>query len=175
MAVVSALWLTWRGRATWEPWEEDVPQGPQKVAGVLCAVVICILWFSSDSSPASFFTYLAIICAVLTVIFLVVYGYLIGVQTYTKVIVVDAARGTTEEKKVTGGFRLTADAQEAIKEHKLTVQTFFEGTAYDPDVVWTRPSRAAAKQLFVLSYIGLVACGTVALASAALLVGLRAP
>ena len=76
-----------------------------------------------------------------------------------------------EEKNVIGGFNLTDNAHEVIKSHKLTVQKFFAGTAYDSDEVWTRPSQALAKQLFVVGYIGLVASGTIALAVAAILIG----
>ena len=58
---------------------------------------------------------------------------------------------------------------------KLTTQEFFRGVAYDPDHVWTRPSRAFAKMTFNVGYIGLVACGTVALTAASILISFNLP
>jgi len=50
-----------------------------------------------------------------------------------------------------------------------SVQQLFEGAAYKADLVWTRASRALAKQAFALAYIGLNLSGTMALSCAALL------
>jgi hypothetical protein len=45
IAAAGAILVSWKGRARWEPWEEDVPKGPQQVAGLVTAVAIGVLWF----------------------------------------------------------------------------------------------------------------------------------
>jgi hypothetical protein len=95
------------------------------------------------------------------------------VKTYEKVVVLNGARGTSKKIKIIGGLRLTKTAREMIDKRNLTVQKYFEGTAYDVDIVWTRSSRAFSKILFVLVYIGLVFCGTVGLATLAIIISLK--
>jgi hypothetical protein len=102
----------------------------------------------------------------LTLISLVGYSFIRGTQT------VRAVRVTTDGKKeevdVTGGFRLKPRAKELHdKEHK-TIQDIFEGALYDPDRVWTRPSRQLAKSILLIGYMGLMGFGTLLLATAAL-------
>jgi hypothetical protein len=175
MAAAAAIALSWRGRARWEPWEEDVSKGPQKVGGLVAAVIIAILWAISAPEDEGFLIRLALWLLGGVVLFLVLYGYLVGVQTYEKEVVVDGNSNPpkVETKKVIGGLTLTPAAKSTIAEEKITIQQYFQGTAYDPDHVWTRPSRAVAKQLFVLGYIGLVATGTIVLAVAAILIAFR--
>jgi len=103
----------------------------------------------------------------------VVYVYLLSRYTYTKVVVTDSQRRITEERKVIGGFHLTERARDTIAQQRITVQDFFKGTAYDADSVWTRGSLSLSKLTFVAVYIALIACGTLALTAAALLVTLR--
>jgi len=39
-----AIALTWRGRARWEPSETDIAKGPERVGGLVTAVLIVILF-----------------------------------------------------------------------------------------------------------------------------------
>lgn len=105
----------------------------------------------------------------LALVCLGVYGYLVGVLTYSKVVGESAAHQPVA-KKVIGGFRLTDQAKAALRNNTVTVQKLFAGAAYDEDTVWTRPSRALAKLCFQFAYIGLIGTGTPALAAAAILV-----
>jgi hypothetical protein len=90
-------------------------------------------------------------------------------QTYTQVCAVD---GVISSRKIIGGFVLTAQAKKKMRNAEVpTVQQFFEGSAYDVDRLWSRFSRSSAKLLFVVCYLALTISGTVALASAALLIG----
>ena len=175
MAAAGAIAFSWRGRASWEPWEEDISKGPQKVGGLIAAVVIALLWATSSPEVGSFLIKLTITLLVGAVVFLILYGFLVGTQTYEQEVVIDTGSNPpkTETKKVIGGFTLTDRARETIEEKELTVQKYFKGTAYDSDEVWTRTSRALAKQLFVIGYIGLVSCGSIALATTAILIGFR--
>lgn len=172
MAAAGAIILSFKGRARWEPSEEDIPKGPQKVAGLAVAVVIAVLTTTARPERQGMLASLAVASAAASVLFLLVYGYLVGLHTYKKVLVVDATNGRTVDSKIIGGFRLTENARETIEKQRVTVQRFLEGVAYDPDEVWTRPSRVIIKQLFVAAYIGLIGFGAVGLSAASLLLGL---
>ncbi len=172
IAMVIAIILAWKGRAKWEPSEEDIPGGPQKVAGLVSAVIIGIAWYLSTASQVIVLSFWAIGLAVFALIMLVVYGYLVSSQTFTQIVIVNRK---PREKKVIGGFRLTDQAARIIKKEKTTTQQFFKGTAYDPDMVWTRPSRSLAKSAFVVSYVGLIVGGTLALALAAIIISFPKP
>jgi hypothetical protein len=47
IAASGAIALAWRGRTKWEPSEQDLDKGPQKVGGLLAAVLISVLWFQT--------------------------------------------------------------------------------------------------------------------------------
>jgi hypothetical protein len=97
------------------------------------------------------------------------YSFLIGVHTYE----IKKAVGDHEYRvvKVIGGFRTTSHVEEILSAHRAaTVQQALAGSAYDVDRVWTRASRAAAKLCSVIAYFALTVSGTLALASAAILV-----
>lgn len=172
VAATVAIASTWRGRAKWEPSEEDVSAGPQRVGGLVAAILIAVLWFQTNGSSKGhrFLIPLVIILAIVCVASLCLYSFLIAMQTYEKQRVLP--NGTLRKQKVIGGFALTRRAKSTMAEREdLTIQDLFEGSAYDVDRVWTRQSRAIAKLLFVLCYLGLTVSGTVALAGAAILVG----
>lgn len=169
IATSLAIGQAWRGRTSWEPSEEDVSRGPQKVGSLAAAVLIVIVW--AQTGPSTKGGVVAALAAALvasTIVFLIVYGFVVATQTYERVIVVG---GDVVTQKIVGGYVLTARAKERLKQDDLTVQELLKGAAYDPDKIWTRPSRALAKSTFVVSYLGLTICGTVALASGAVLVG----
>jgi hypothetical protein len=170
IAAGGAVALSWRSRAKWEPSEEDLSKGPQKVGGLVAAVLIAILWLESKSSPRSHFVVsLTIATTVVCVVALIAYSFLISMQTFT---LITASNEIAKSQKIIGGFILTRKAREILRERQdLTVQDLFEGTAFDVDKVWTRPSRAIAKSLFVVCYLALTVSGTVALAGAAILAG----
>lgn len=171
IAAGAAIALTWRGRAKWEPSEEDVKEGPQRVGGLVAAIFIAILWFENKGSPKShLLIFVAIIGAAICVVTLLVYSFLIAMKTFTLKRVVN---GAVKEQKIIGGFKRTANTKTELKKHgNLTMQDLFAGTAYDADKVWTPRSRAVAKVIFVACYLVLTVSGTVALAGAAMLISL---
>lgn len=172
IAAAGALIMGFRRGAKWEPEELDVDRGARRVASLLTAVGLVVLWSQLQSlDHLSTLTIIAIVLGVLTLIFLVVYGYIIQVFTFVKEVVV--ASDQTKEVKVIGGRVLTAYAKKQMEEKGLTLQDYFKGTAYNPDAVWTRESRGLVKQLFVLCYIGLTVAGAITLTALALIVGLK--
>jgi len=164
-----AIGLTWRGRAKWEPSEEDISQGPQKVGGLLTAVAIALLWsLYADIQHLDFLTQLAVGLSISCLFFLLAYGFLITTQTYT---VVKGSKRKRVQRKIIGGFGLSYRAKLAIQDVTTftTVQEFLQQEVYDPDRVWSRHSRAVAKLCFVVCYLGLVVCGSLALACASII------
>jgi ABC-type uncharacterized transport system substrate-binding protein len=171
MSAVAAIGLTWRGRARWEPSEEDIPKGPQKVGGLLTAVALALLWtFAADAQHLRFLANIAVVTAIVCLASLLIYGYLISVQTYEG----SAKKG---EKKLIGGLSLKPAAEDALKrsENPLTAQEFLKLNRYDPDKVWTRPGRALAKSSFILFYLGLTLGGSLALTCAAMIILYKNP
>jgi hypothetical protein len=165
MAMVGAIGLAWRGRSRWEPSEQDIPAGAQKVGGLVAGLLIVLLWVewrNTDHTKA--LDRLIIALGIGTVILLLVYSYLVGAQSYDVI--------KTRTTRIIGGFWLKPEARAARDKHKITVQKLLAGSGYDPDKLWSRPSRQLAKSAFQLCYLGLTICGTVALAAAAIRVGL---
>jgi hypothetical protein len=170
VTAAAAILLTWRGRAKWEPAEEDVSQASTKVGGALCAVALGLLWFAFGRSAAHYkpLLWIAIAMAVLCLISLCLYSYLVAVSVYDRLVA--TGPGQSKSVKIIGGFRRTPQAKEIMRQDRtLTLKDVLLGAAYDPDRVWPRSSRAAAKIAFVLSYIALIFSGTIALAATAML------
>lgn len=172
VAMGAAIALGFRGRAKWEPSEEDVSRGPQKVAGLVAAVSIVLIWTTmTNTTDIPVLSWWTIRLLILTVMALLVYGFLISVFTYH----VERAASPRRASRVNiiGGFWLASGVKRRLEESAVTLQDFLKGTAYNVDAVWPRMSRALAKQTFVVAYLMLTVCGTLALACAAILLGLQ--
>jgi hypothetical protein len=187
LAMGAALTLGWKGRAKWEPVEEDVPRAPQKVASLVAALMVVLIWAQwNEIQYKGTLTKLVIGCSVALIVSLVVYGLLNGF-IYTAVRKKKGAppdSTETEETKVIGGLWLNKNAKEHVGKPEgpqvpgqlpaqtLTVQRMFALSEYEKDEVWSRPSQQLSSMLFTLGYIGLIVAGTVALGSGAILTGL---
>src|SRR3954449_7976183 len=83
MAAAAAIGLAWRGRTKWEPSEEDVPKAPQKVAGLLSAVAITVIWASlQEPMYTPVLSKLSLGLAFGSLISLCFYVFLVRTQTY---------------------------------------------------------------------------------------------
>jgi hypothetical protein len=168
ISATSAIALTWKRRAKWEPSEEDLPKGIQKLGGLLGAGGLAVL-FARYDTPAAAPALLAVSLWVTLVVVgsFVIYGMLVSIFTYKKL--VSRSKNTFEESKIIGGFWLKPAARAQYKDN-VTIQMLYAGAAYDEDKVWPRLARALAKQSFNLAYLGITVGGTTALATFALLV-----
>jgi hypothetical protein len=168
VAAIAAIGLAWRGRTRWEPSEEDLSKGPQKVGALVAAVAIVLVWAAyGEDRAAPGLRVLAVALAVLTLLGLLIYLFLIASMSYEKIEISD---GKPRVVKVIGGYRLTEGARSRLRDRpSLTVQQLFKGSAYDPARVWTVASRALAKLSFVGCYLLLTISGSVALAVAAVI------
>jgi hypothetical protein len=168
MAMGAAIALGWRGRARWEPDEEDIASAPQKVGSLVAACAIALIFFlmsTKEQVPA--LTRIAVYCLATTVASLLVYTMLVNGLIYEKVI--------SREKtiKIIGGLWKTGTARKAQKKEDVTTQELFAGAQYKPDKIWPRFARGLSKVLFLLGYFGLSVAGTVALGTVAVILGTK--
>lgn len=187
VAMGAALTLGWKGRAKWEPVEEDVPRAPQKVASLVAALMVVLIWTQwNEVQYRDTLTKLVIWCSIGLIVSLIVYGLLKG-YIYTAVRKKNGAAENsteTEEIKVIGGLWPNENAKQHVGKPErpqvpghppsqiLTLQRMFAACEYVKDEVWSRPSQQLASMLFTLGYLGLIIAGTVALGSGAILAGL---
>jgi hypothetical protein len=169
MSATAAITFSWRRRAKWEPSEQDVATAPQRVGGLLTAVGIGIVWKRlNDVAYDDLLTRLAIELAIGCSASLVLYTLLISTKTYTQQY--SPAPNQTASRRIIGGFCLTDAARIKLREKRsLTVQNLLTGSGNDPDKVWKPFCRAAAKVCFVIGYLGLTVCGSIALTATAIL------
>lgn len=178
IAMGVALRLGWRGRAKWEPIEEDVPAGPQKVGGLAAAILVALLYARMyDLRFESILTKIAIYCLIGAVLGLLVYIMLQMLIYEKERVPPGAAPGTrkTEMIKVIGGLWLRRKARGKLLEEDGpdTVQDLFAGAAYQKDALWSRFAQGLSKVLFAIGYICLTVAGTVALGSTSILIALK--
>lgn len=168
MAAGLAISLAFKGRNSWEPSEEDIPNGPARIAGSLTAVAVGYLWFQSEKLfEEGLFSSILFIAMPCVVISFLIYIVLITVFTFDKVTAVSDKDCKTE--KIIGGLWLSGPARDGLREKNATVQHLLEGAAYDSDLIWPRFSRALSKVFFVSAYLALIVSGSVMLTAGAIL------
>lgn len=163
IAASVAIGLAWRRRAKWEPSEEDIPRGGQRVGALIAGIAIALMyaeWRAAEHIPS--LNKAAIVLGGLTLVALLVYAYLVNLQTYKVV------GESGPPSRVIGGFWLTSEARESKRQHHKTTQELLAGAAYDVEKLWSRHSRGLAKLAFLVCYLALTVCGTVALTAAAI-------
>ena len=73
----AAIILTWKGRANWAPTEQDLPEGAERISGLLTGIGAALLWvLAAQQSEVGRLTVAAIVLALVTVAAFLVYGYL---------------------------------------------------------------------------------------------------
>jgi hypothetical protein len=163
LAMIGALYAGFKGRAKWEPHDQDVPKGAQRFGSLgACVLVVLILYFFG--SPK----YAVVVAAIMVVVLIV--GFL-SYQTYqylTSSLIYElekVTKGVSGRIKVLGGERqdLSVQAQKEIK-RGATVQELVEGCGGDLEKIWPQESRAKTKQKYERSYTLMIICGTTALA-----------
>jgi hypothetical protein len=167
MSAAGVLAATWKKRAPWEPVVDDIPNGPQRVGGLLSALGIALLWGNRSNLDTASLTNAAIVLGIVCGVSLLFYVLLVTSFVYVKKVAVGPQQ--VRDEKIVGGFWLLP----GVIQHRKgrTLQRILETREHDPDAIWSRLSRALVKICFILAYFGLSAGGTVALAAASLLVG----
>ncbi len=162
-----AITLTAFGiKTAWAPVEEEIPGGASRIAFLITAGLLGLLWFQAATDvtqgqwlrPALYIALGATVAG-----FAITY---FGLST----LIYDHVISATVTKRIVGGFWLKPNAREALKDADTTVQVVFRGNAYDQDRVWPRWSRGLAKLVFLLTYLSFIVGGSGALTIGALLV-----
>lgn len=159
-AAAGAIGLAWMRRARWQPPEEAVSQGTAKVAGLVSMVAIALLYaFGADQLGKAGLARIALIGLGIVIVSLSLTTLLSVSRTFQKA-----------DKKILGGFRLTAEARRVQEQHQQSEQEMLDTVRADK--VWTRGSIALCHMLATLGFTTLIASGTISLAAAANLVAL---
>lgn len=168
IAAGSAISLGWMRRAKWLPPQEAVPGGTAKISSLICAVVIGLLYARRAEIGFGPLCWVAGTCLALAVVALLASVFVNTTYSFMR-----RPRGQSMSRTL-GGWTLTEEAKAIRTRRKLSVQQLFENSNYQPDLVWTKPSQAWVLVISTLGFIALQAGGSVALASAALVVSLAA-
>jgi hypothetical protein len=161
LAAIGSITFAWKRRAHWEPAEEDVPTGGQKVAAVLALVALVYVYTTITAGNVQRFVNATIFLGVSLLIALLVYIFLISTCTYV-------GKGS---KKIIGGLWTTSFAKSELDSIRgETIQDLLGRNQFEKDRIWPRPAQATARILFMLAYIGMIFCGTVAVTLAAQIV-----
>jgi hypothetical protein len=171
MAAGSAITLAFKGRARWEPIEEDVPRAPAKFAGLATAVCIVLIYGDARQNPdVAWLSPLCLGCLLAAFVGTCLYMWLVQVNTFTT----ERATGRRRVacQKVVGGLWLKREAKAILDrpDEPKSVQMVFTGSAYNKDLLWSGPSQAAAKILFLISFLAMQVFGSLSLAIAAILI-----
>lgn len=161
----AAITAAWVRTANWSPPEDGVPSAPQKVCALLTAVAVAGLWFETGKGLSSRdLQKIAGVTGGLTFLFLLIYTLLIMVYVYQKQL------PNLSWVRTTGGFWLTRAARAKLHTPQVNgdKQTLLRGAAYNNDLVWPRVARGLVMICFIVGFVGLTFCGSVAISSIAL-------
>ena len=154
LSVAAAFMLSWRGRAKWEPSEEDIPGALNQLARLLTAVtMVLMLTQLSEGRNAGTAAALMIASLVGCLACFFAYAYLTATHTYK-----------ASDTRFVIGFRLQPNLE--LRDGETMIE--YARRVGDPDKVWTASSRAGAKLLFALCYLGLNVLGSATLILAVL-------
>ncbi len=165
-SAAAAILLTAFGiKTAWAPLQEEIPGGASRIAFLITAGLLGLLWFraATDVTQGQW-----LLTALYIALGATVAGFAIthfGLST----LIYDHVISKTVTKRIVGGFWLKSKAREDLKT-ATTVQGVFRGNAYDQDRVWSRPSRGLAKLVFLLTYLVFTVGGAGALTIGALLI-----
>jgi hypothetical protein len=168
MAAGVAILAVWAGKGRWAPPKNALSDALEPVSVVVSmAIILTLLIDPFKIAGAGGLATAALVAGLAAVATLLLYLFLMVVLVHER----PRATGdgtTTEVERFIGGFWLTPGAKEKLKQAG-SVQLLLRGSAYDPDLLWSRPSRGLATVSLAVCYMMLVVAGSVALASGAML------
>ena len=157
-------------RARWMPPTETVTGGTAKTSALVCAVTVAILYLSRTEIGFKALSILAMILLLVVLIGLAISIYVNTAYSYQRT--KDTLSGKPE--RFLGGFRLTPEATKIALEKGLGPQALFENCNEKANLVWTQESQAALQVVSTMGFILLQVSGSLALATASMLVSLSA-
>ncbi|MQA19186.1 hypothetical protein [Rugamonas rivuli] len=165
MAAASAIGVTWLRRAKWMPPEESVPGGTLRVAGLVSAVAIGILFLERQKIGLETMLLIGALAGLFTIMSLTISIY---TNTRYSFVYPESSKRGAPLKRTLGGHKLTAEAQHISEERRMEPQALFVNAAYDKNLVWTQSSQALVQTASVLGFIALQASGSIALSAIAI-------
>ncbi|WKA27502.1 hypothetical protein [Bradyrhizobium roseum] len=167
-AAAAAISLAFLKQANWRPPEEAIPAAVPRMSALISMIFIAMIYvFGVDLGRIG----LGILAGGL--LFLALFFLAIAIHINTAFSFYYPNR--KKENRKLGGDTLTDEAQEIKREKRIPEQQLFEDAQGSKDLVWTRASQSRVQIKAVLSFIGLIAFGTCALAAASMLVALFVP
>ncbi|MFN0077772.1 MAG: hypothetical protein ACKVY0_15050 [Prosthecobacter sp.] len=165
-------WQRWRHCSScgggkmekWRPPDEDLPGTAQSLVLLLCGVGMVLQWYLAVPATISWFLGAVAILAVGCVVCFLKYSGLLGTYVFTKKEATSPS--STRDVRILGGRNLLPEADKKRKKLGVDVQSLFEGTAYKPDLVWSREARQWVKQRVLISFMLTLVLGTSALTGA---------
>src|SRR5258708_24353753 len=86
VSATAAILFSWKKNSDWEPVEQDLSKGAKGVGGVLTAIVIAVVWTQwADKPHEQTILSLTVWLGAATLLFLLLYGTLIAMLTFTEV------------------------------------------------------------------------------------------
>lgn len=171
IAASYAIRLAWMRRAKWMPPTETVADATAKTSALICAVIVALLHvFGRDFGMANLAMF-AVTLLVLLLIALSVSIYVNRAFSVTK----PTYQGKTKvgDVRMLGGFVLMPEAQSISKTKEMGHQELFDNANHQREKVWTASSQAALELVSTLGFIMLQVCGSLALATVALIIAIK--
>lgn len=164
VAASVAILFGFQKRARWQPPEEAVSVAVSRLASLLTAVGIAILYVFAKDMARWMLAAVVILFLIMTLCAL-----LVAISTNVKYSYFFPAERNEKNRKL-GGDRLTDEAEKIRKKKGMTIQDMFLDSHGDKDLVWTRDSQASVSIRSTLSFIFLIGGGGCCLAAAGMLV-----
>jgi hypothetical protein len=165
VATAAALLFLFAGKLEkWRPPDEDLPGGIQALVVLLCGVGMVIIWYCAEPDVMVWLLSGTGVLAIASVVCFLRYNRLLGIHIYIKRVAVSA--NATRDVRILGGPKLLPDAERKRKQEGIDTQTLFEGAAYNPDLLWSRPERQWVKQRVLVYFLLALVLGTCALTAA---------
>jgi hypothetical protein len=170
-AAALAIRVAWAGKLVWEPDIRDLAKAPARVAGVLSAVIVVLLFaYSRSSDHWEWLVGYTIAFVVVGISGLLAYIFLLAAFTI---------QCTGDNDRVVAGFWLTRTANEILSgksKHLLrgqpppgSVRELFCGSGKEPDRVWPPAAQGLAKVCLVVTYIVFISSTTLSIAAGAII------
>ena len=166
-----AIRVTWAGKLIWEPDIRGLGKAPARMAGVISAVVIVLLFaYTRGSNDWKWLTPYALTFAGIGIFSLL--AYIIFLAACTVQCAEDRERTVAGFWKTSTAKQILAGKSPYLPPGQLppeTVKELFCGSGRDPDRVWPPLAQGLAKAALVLIYIAFIAPATLAIATGAII------
>lgn len=166
LGMITALYAGFKGRAEWEPHDQDIPSGSHRLAALAACVLIVLVTYAWGTPQfGGVIGAIALIGLILAIICYFSYQQLTTKHIYKIGRIVD---GQSVRVNILGGAYPTSEAQKKINEG-ITVPELVDGCGGNLSQIWDNDSRSETRLKYEASYMGMIVGGTLSLASIGIL------